>query len=194
MEEMEPFLHIPRALSDLDVSKLLEEIPFEQNVIIIGGKKVNEARLTCFLSNEKKNYNYSGSSRVPIPIPEIVMNIMEKGIKIINKSDLIGDIYKPFEFNSCLANYYRDGHDSIGKHSDSEQSLVKDSSILSISFGATRKLRFHEINKNRVVELEIKHGDILLMLPGCQNKYLHEIPKQLKIKEPRINLTFRFYK
>ena len=34
-------------------------------------------------------------------------------------------------------------------------------------------------------------GDLLLMLPGCQEKYQHSIPVRKRIKEPRLNLTFR---
>lgn len=192
MEEKEPFIRLSGLLSHFKYNDLINEIPFEQNTIIIRGKECKEGRLTCFLSNENKSYYYSGSYRSPTQMPKIVSKIMEEGIKIINESKEINDVYKPFKFNSCLANYYRDGNDSVGKHSDNEKSLVDGSSIMSISFGATRKFRFHE--KNRQIEFNINHGDILLMLPGCQDRYLHEVPKQLKIKEPRINLTFRFYK
>lgn len=41
-------------------------------------------------------------------------------------------------FNSLLCNLYRDGHDSIGWHSDDEASLGAEPTIASLSLGDTR--------------------------------------------------------
>lgn len=41
-------------------------------------------------------------------------------------------------FNSLLCNLYRDGHDSIGWHSDDEASLGMEPTIASLSLGDTR--------------------------------------------------------
>lgn len=41
-------------------------------------------------------------------------------------------------FNSLLCNLYRDGHDSIGWHSDDEASLGANPTIASLSLGDTR--------------------------------------------------------
>jgi len=37
----------------------------------------------------------------------------------------------------------------------------------------------------------LEHGSILLMKGDTQNSWVHTLPKSTKIKEPRINLTFR---
>lgn len=42
------------------------------------------------------------------------------------------------EFNSVAANLYRDGHDSIGWHSDDEPIMGKNPTIASLSFGEER--------------------------------------------------------
>lgn len=42
------------------------------------------------------------------------------------------------EFNSLAANLYRDGHDSIGWHSDDEPIMGKTPVIASLSFGDER--------------------------------------------------------
>ena len=40
--------------------------------------------------------------------------------------------------NELLVNWYRDGSDYIGPHSDDERELVKGAGIYCISYGATR--------------------------------------------------------
>ena len=46
------------------------------------------------------------------------------------------------DFNSVLANLYRDGADRLGFHRDSEPELGPEPLIASVSLGATRRFRF----------------------------------------------------
>lgn len=48
-------------------------------------------------------------------------------------------------FNSMLANLYRDGHDSVGWHTDKNPSLGEQPTIASLSFGDSRMF---ELRKN----------------------------------------------
>ena len=43
-------------------------------------------------------------------------------------------------------------------------------------------------------ELPLHHGDLVIMRGDTQKKWRHSLPKRLKVKEQRINLTFRFMK
>lgn len=45
------------------------------------------------------------------------------------------------QFNFALLNYYKDGNDYIGPHSDDCRDLVEGSSIASVSFGASRDFK-----------------------------------------------------
>ena len=99
-------------------------------------------------------------------------------------------------YDYCLLHIYRNGNDYIAYHNDKE-ALKTD--VASVSLGATRKFRFRRLGEKSgfYKEIELKSGDVLLMhgpvgdKDGCQKKFVHSVPKQLRIKEPRINLTFR---
>ncbi len=66
---------------------------------------------------------------------------------------------------------------------------------VSLSFGASRVMQFRKKKGKHPIEAEIilNHGDMLVMYPGCQDEYKHAIPKRKKVKNPRINLTFRLF-
>ncbi|CAM5999783.1 unnamed protein product [Sphagnum balticum] len=49
---------------------------------------------------------------------------------------------KPFEFKSCLINKYRNGNDSIPRHSDVEYAFGPNPTIASLSVGQTRTILF----------------------------------------------------
>jgi alkylated DNA repair dioxygenase AlkB len=40
-------------------------------------------------------------------------------------------------------------------------------------------------------DLWLSSGSLLLMKAGVQSEYKHALPKALRVREPRINLTFR---
>lgn len=99
------------------------------------------------------------------------------------------------EFNVCLVNIYDSGKDFIGWHSDNEEkgSIY---CIASISIGVSRTFSF--LYKSKELESEeekvnvvLEHGSLLVMNHPCQDLYLHSLPPMKKIKEKRINLTFR---
>ena len=95
-------------------------------------------------------------------------------------------------FNFVLLNLYRDGKDEIGAHKDDETSMSKYAPIASLSFGASRKMVFRKGKfKEKVFELELKHGSLCVMWYPTNRHYYHEIGKQLDVLKPRLNLTFR---
>jgi alkylated DNA repair dioxygenase AlkB len=60
---------------------------------------------------------------------------------------------------------------------------------------STRKLRIREKGSKKIVlDLDMKSCDIIFMSGDFQKEFTHEIPKQLKIKEPRYSFTFRHHK
>jgi alkylated DNA repair dioxygenase AlkB len=95
------------------------------------------------------------------------------------------------KFNSCLLNLYHDGNEGMGWHSDDEKMIVPKSAIASVSFGAQRKFVFkHKKDKTQVSTI-LENGSLLVMKGETQIEWLHALPKSLKIKAARINLTFR---
>ena len=96
------------------------------------------------------------------------------------------------EFNVCLLNFYEDGHQRIGWHSDREE-IGRDTPIVSISLGATRSFLLrakHDGIRDRI-KLDLTSGSMIVMENICQHLYLHSIPRQTDVTEGRINLTFR---
>jgi alkylated DNA repair dioxygenase AlkB len=81
----------------------------------------------------------------------------------------------------------------MGWHSDDEKELGPNPSIASVSFGATRRFDFkHKTEANTKFSIHLESGSLLLMQGDMQHHWLHQIPTQKRIQEPRINLTFRY--
>jgi alkylated DNA repair dioxygenase AlkB len=74
---------------------------------------------------------------------------------------------------------------------DDEESLGKNNTIASLSFGAERKFLFKHKQSKQIVSLVLEHGSLLVMKDGTQTNWLHSLAKCKNITQPRINLTFR---
>ena len=95
------------------------------------------------------------------------------------------------DFNSCLANLYRDGSDSMGFHSDDEPELGPEPTIASVSLGARRRFVLrHRVTRERWT-WDLGEGDLLVMRDESQRDYAHAVPKTTRPVGPRMNLTFR---
>lgn len=103
------------------------------------------------------------------------------------------DIYK-----MCLVNWYRDGNDYIGFHSDDEKQIIDGTPIYSISIGAKRKFilkKRNNINDDCLdnYELDLENGSLVIMCGFCQKTHQHSVPKSKKDIGMRINFTFRAF-
>lgn len=96
------------------------------------------------------------------------------------------------EMNHCVTNYYRDGKDYIGHHSDKDLDLDKEGVIVSVSLGDERilelKRRDHPQDTFRVV---LPHGSMLILGPWTNKLFTHSILPKEQSTRPRISLTFR---
>lgn len=99
---------------------------------------------------------------------------------------------EPVEFNVCLLNYYQDGSQRIGWHSDREE-LGRTTPIASISLGAKRQflIRSKTDGVRDRASIGMVNGSVVVMENVCQLKYLHSVPKEGEVVDGRINLTFR---
>jgi len=167
-------------------SVLITEIPWRHESIKIFNKNMLQPRLTAYYGD--KNYCYSGIVMRSQPWHPLLLTI-KTAIETIAKVN----------FNAVLLNQYRDGNDSMGWHSDDEKELVKNSVIASLSLGETRKFMFRRKDNHQIkTELNLTHGDLLIMIDETQKFWQHQIPKTGKKTateiKPRINLTFRVIK
>jgi len=96
--------------------------------------------------------------------------------------------------NGALLNWYLDGDQYIGPHSDDESELVRHSEIYSLSFGATREFLVEEKKgTKKKVRVEMPNGTLLIMGGKCQTTHKHSVPKDKLVKTRRINMTFRSF-
>jgi alkylated DNA repair dioxygenase AlkB len=161
---------------------LSEKINWQQYTIKMFGKILNQPRLTAFYGEENKPYAYSGIKLTPKPWTEDLLFIKSRITKIAQ-----------INFSSVLLNYYRNGTDSMGWHSDDEKELGQNPVIGSISFGETRLFQLRHLKRKdlKKVNIKLSNGSFLLMKGTTQHYWEHQIPKTSKKITPRINLTFR---
>jgi alkylated DNA repair dioxygenase AlkB len=161
---------------------LIEKIQWRQDKIKMFGKLINQPRLTAFYGDTDKEYSYSGIVMKPIDWNEDLLFIKNRVVEIAK-----------INFTSVLLNYYRDGKDSMGWHSDDEKELGQNPFIGSVSFGESRVFQMrHKIRKEiKRVDIPLTNGSILLMRGATQHFWQHQIPKSSKQLQTRINLTFR---
>lgn len=97
-------------------------------------------------------------------------------------------------YNSVLLNWYPAGtYVGIGKHSDSEDSLVSDQPVASVSLGASCEFILETWDKSEKVVVELKDSDVFVMGAKCQKFYGHSIA-YTKMESDRISITFRQFK
>lgn len=165
------------------LNSLITQVVWEQKSSIIKGVSYKQPRLVAWYGDPGTTYTYSGSRNDPLNWIPLLLGLKERVERALN-----------VVFNSVLANYYRNGNDSIGSHSDNEKELGDDPIIASLSFGSTRtfELKYCDKKKNIPdIQLELSAGSLLVMRGTTQKFWKHSIPKNLSVKEPRVNLTFR---
>jgi len=161
---------------------LIENIQWRQDKIKIFGKLIDQPRLTAFYGDTTKDYSYSG----------IVMKPNDWNDDLLFIKNRVEEMAK-IKFTSVLLNYYRDGKDSMGWHSDDEKELGQNPVIGSVSFGESRVFQLrHKLRKDlKKVDIKLTDGSFLLMKGTTQHFWQHQIPKTTRSLESRINLTFR---
>lgn len=163
------------------LAQLREEIAWEQHHLTIFGRRVASPRQSLWVGDPEAVYTYSGSRFTPHAWTPTLTRL-RKRVETLCAAP----------FNSVLCNLYRDGRDSMGWHSDDEPELGPEPTIASLSFGAARRFRLrHKRDPAVQLALALPSGSLLVMAGATQLNYRHDLPRALRVHEPRINLTFR---
>jgi alkylated DNA repair dioxygenase AlkB len=163
-----------------------ESVDWKTFPVKVMGKVHSQPRQSFYMADYKHTYKYSGFDRRP---DEWCTTMLEMR-KILNS--LVQEIMPNHpDLNAVLGNKYNDGDQYIGRHSDDEKDLNKDAFIVSVSLGAKRDFIFTHKKTKEKMTISLEPGSVLLMGGDCQKNWMHEVPKRKKIKDPRINLTFR---
>lgn len=170
---------LPLGLANEEVlARLVAETSWRAESITLWGKQQLQPRLTAWHGDAR--YSYSGLDLEPLPFTPLLLDIRHAVETATGEA-----------FNSVLLNYYRDGRDSMGMHSDDEAELGPEPAIASVSFGATRTFILRHRQSKQTVRLGLTSGSVLLMRGKTQHFWLHGINKSARQIGPRVNLTFR---
>jgi alkylated DNA repair dioxygenase AlkB len=164
--------------ADHFLAEFSQNIEWQQRSIKMFGRPVAQPRLTAWYG--EADYTYSGLHWAAKTWPEELKQLKARVEKHCGET-----------LNSVLANLYRDGQDSVGWHSDDEPELGREPVIASVSLGVARSFYMKHRSDNAEWKILLTHGSLLLMKGATQHAWKHTLPKDKKIQEPRINLTFR---
>lgn len=211
--------HCPSAFADVagECYELLRaDLPWAQGSVRVYGTSHAERRLTCLLSDAPgETYHYSGKEMTGHAWHLVVRGVRER-VEALCATSYPG-WQRGWTFDTCLCNYYRPRceipvdeerpwkPDIISWHSDSEQDLVVDAPIASVSFGATRRfdLRPNARANARRAAAPVQHedvrtylvsGSLFVMGRNTQRYYMHQVPEERTVEGGRVNLTFRMTK
>lgn len=177
--------YYPNFLAPAARAALLQELlrldSFQQNEIVLFGKKIKVPRLEAYYALNGEQYGYSGqqlkAEKFPTFLDELRLEVQKR----------TGNKY-----NALLINYYRDGQDSNGWHADNEKTLGPNPSIASISLGAERTFELKHLSTGQKKSVLLADGSLLHMHGPLQHHYKHQLPKKRALTEARLNLTFRW--
>jgi alkylated DNA repair dioxygenase AlkB len=167
---------------DALLQSLIDTIPWRSESIVLWGRTYAQPRLIAWFGDEGTHYTYSGLTLVPLPWTPLLTQIKQRVEELTT-----------VRFNSVLLNYYRDGNDSMGMHSDDEPELGLNPVIASLSVGAERTLILKHRTKRETkpLHLQLSSGSLLVMQGETQRHWKHGIAKEKRPCGPRINLNFR---
>jgi hypothetical protein len=160
--------------------ELFDTIPWKQDEVVMFGKKILTKRKVAWYADAGITYTYAGVKKSGLQWTEALHGIKQKVEAITGAS-----------YNACLLNLYHEGEEGMGWHRDNEKEIVTESSIASISLGAARKFAFKHTTTSERLDIELANGSLLDMKGTIQQHWYHSLPKTTRVKQLRINLTFR---
>ena len=178
--------------------EILKSPDWMQEEISMYGKTSLLPRQTAWYNESGETYTYSGIKSKVNSWPQ--SGALAQIRKLVQE-------HTNTKFNSVLVNRYRSGDDHLAWHSDDEVELGDDPVIASISLGATRdffirykkRVEWSEGEKEIVwphgptQAISLSSGTLLVMSGKTQKLWEHSVPKRKRIKQERVNLTFRLF-
>ena len=169
--------HLPEALMD----RLMASLEWEQPEIRLFGRWQRIPRLQYWCADEGVSYRYSARTLPAAPWTQELSCLRQMTEQLTGLS-----------FNSVLVNLYRDGQDAMGWHADDEAELGPEPWIASWSFGASRDFCLRRKGESRIRHrMTLEHSSLLLMSPAVQHHWQHALPRRQRVRQARLNLTFR---
>lgn len=159
---------------------LFRTIEWRNDEAVIFGKRMVTKRKVAWYGDRDFGYSYSNTHKTALPWT----------VELLQLKELV-EMQSGETYNSCLLNLYHTGEEGMAWHSDGEKDLKKHGAIASLSLGAARKFAFKHKQSKKVIAMQLMLGSLLVMKGVTQDHWQHRLPPTTKVKEPRINLTFR---
>ena len=176
--------YLPGVVSEQNSANLMSQLQtsllWESDQLMMFGKKITTRRKVAWVGDPNCSYTYSGVKKNPQAWSSELLFIKAQVEELAQS-----------KFNSCLLNFYHDGDDGMGWHSDDEKELDANSPIVSLSLGARRKFAFRHKKNKTTIPLYLDNGSALIMRSPTQEFWQHALLKTKIVSTPRINLTFR---
>jgi alkylated DNA repair dioxygenase AlkB len=154
--------------ADTVLDRLVEAVPWRQGRRWMYGELVDEPRLSRW---------YRGDQAPPHPV------------LAVGRALLTERYYA--RLSGPGLNYYRDGHDSVGFHRDSELRHLDQTLVAIVTLGAARPFLIRPRGGGPSRDLRPGSGDLLVMGGRCQADWEHCVPKTATVG-PRISVTWRW--
>ncbi len=170
--------------ADAWLNALLAETPWTQPRVQLYGRQYPVPRLVAWYGDAEARYRYSGLTHQPLDWTPQLAEIRSRVEAAVGQA-----------LNGVLLNYYRDGQDSMGWHSDDESELGRNPLIASLNLGGSRRFDLRRKGSSRIEHsLWLEHGSLLVMAGPTQHHWQHQVAKTRSPCAPRLNLTFRLIK
>jgi alkylated DNA repair dioxygenase AlkB len=138
-------------------------------------------RLECWFGTWDYQYGRGETLKAQMPMPDYLTALIDK---------IVAAGYGA-EYNGLLINWYKDGSQSIGAHSDDDYGDPFPT-IPTLVLGAARPLLLTlKADKKVNASYSPGHGDLLVMRGTTNAEWKHEIKKTEKEVGERVSLTFR---
>ena len=162
------------------LARLDATIHWEARTLSLYGRSVRVPRQVAWYGPTP--YTYSQISHPARPLPPLLQSLLQR------VCDATG-----YGFNAVLCNRYADENDSVSWHSDNDYAVGATAAVASLSFGATRTFSIRPVvlETGPQQAFPLHAGDLLVMAPGVQQAWRHQLPKSKQPTGTRINLTFR---
>jgi len=172
------------ATADNWLAELNAQTPWQQPQVQIYGRQLPVPRLVAWYGDAEASYRYSGLTHQPLLWTPLLTEIRARVVEAVGQP-----------LNGVLLNYYRDGNDSMGWHSDDEAELGANPLVASLNLGGTRRFDLRRKGQSRIEHsLLLNHGSRLVMSGPTQHYWQHQVAKTRSACAPRLNLTFRLIK
>jgi alkylated DNA repair dioxygenase AlkB len=176
------FFQLPKDISYTpeEIHEIWEMRPEKPHEIVICGKLIPCPRLQ---KTQGHSYTFSGNTLDC----EAISPMFDRLIEYLNNK-------LNCNFNMLMINWYRDGNDYIGEHSDDEKQLEPGSPIATVSLGCTRDFVLKNKETKERIIYKLNNNSVLVMGGTCQKTHKHGLPKRKLIQDYRISITLREFK